>query len=247
MTDDNVDQFSSKPRNPLRTGRRFNGAIAKKLGIAIVSGAYAPGTILGSEIASSEALDVSRTAYREAIQILTAKGLIESRPKAGTRVLPRDKWNLLDPDVLAWAFAGDPGEPFILSLFELRGIVEPTAASLAARRRKPADLAAMRNALEGMRRYSLVAESGRTADREFHEAILRATCNEVLVVLSSGIGATIDWTAKFKQPAKGSSRDSHPDHIRVYEAIVGGDPEAAEAAMRALVDLEFADMQLLLK
>src|SRR4029079_13759251 len=115
-----------------RTGRRLHGAIARKLGMAILSGEYAAGATLSGEVEFSKTLDVSRTAYREAIQVLTAKGLVESRPKAGTRVLPRSRWNLLDPVVLAWAFSGEPNIGFVRDLFELRAMVEPEAARLAA-------------------------------------------------------------------------------------------------------------------
>ncbi len=95
-------------RQPRGTGARHHGAIAHKLGVAILSGDYGPGHVLGAEVIAAELLGVSRTAYREAVQVLTAKGLVESRPKTGTRVLPRERWNLLDPDVLGWAFAGEP-------------------------------------------------------------------------------------------------------------------------------------------
>ncbi len=122
----------SSPKTRRGTGRRLHGAIAHKLGAAIVSGEYRPGDTLSGEVAFSEALDVSRSAYREAVQVLSAKGLVESRPKTGTRVLPRNRWNLLDPDVLAWAFSGEPDIHFVRSLFELRSIVEPAAARLAA-------------------------------------------------------------------------------------------------------------------
>ena len=88
--------------------------------------------MFGGEIEASEALGVSRTAYREAIRILAAKGLIESRPKAGTRVTQRSRWNLLDPDVLGWAFESEPDLDLLESLFELRNIVESAAAALAA-------------------------------------------------------------------------------------------------------------------
>ena len=81
--------------------------------MAIVSGEYAPGATLTGEVAFAAELNVSRSAYREAVQVLTAKGLVESRTKAGTRVLPRHRWNLLDPDVLAWAFAGEPDRQFV--------------------------------------------------------------------------------------------------------------------------------------
>ena len=110
---------------------RIHGTIAHDLGVAIVSGVRQPGEVLGGEIEASAALGVSRTAYREAIRILSAKGLVESRPKAGTRVRPRSEWNILDPMVLAWAFSGEPDIEFIRDLFELRAIVEPAAARFA--------------------------------------------------------------------------------------------------------------------
>src|SRR4051812_14950604 len=142
---------TSIPRSTKGSGRRLRGAVAHYLGTAIVSGQIAPGDRLTGEVANAEALDVSRSAYREAVQVLTAKGLVESRPKAGTRVLPRSQWNILDPTVLAWAFSGEPDMGFIRDLFELRAIVEPAAARLAAERRTKADVKIMRDALAGMR------------------------------------------------------------------------------------------------
>ena len=108
--------------------RRIHGSIAHELGVAIVTGGYSPGDVLPGEVEFSEQLKVSRSAYREAVRILAAKGLVESRPKAGTRVSDRARWNLLDPDVLAWTFEGEPGEGHIRDLFELRRIVEPAAS-----------------------------------------------------------------------------------------------------------------------
>lgn len=228
-------------RIPRGTGRRLHGAIANKLGAAIVSGDYAPGDILSGEVAFSEALEISRTAYREAVQVLAAKGLVESRPRTGTRVLPRDRWNLLDPDVLGWAFVGEPDIDFIRGLFELRAIVEPGAAALAAERRDDTDLVALKAALEGMRQHTLATEEGRAADRDFHRAILRASHNDALIVLSASIGAAVNWTTQFKQRSRALPRDPIPDHARVYDAIAAADPEAASAAMRLLVDLALTD------
>ena len=151
-------------------GRRLRGAVANKIGTAILSGEYGPGDILSGEIAAAEALNVSRGAYREAMQVLAAKGLVESRPKTGTRVLPRERWNLLDPEVLAWAFAGDPDARLIRSLFELRLVIEPAAAAFAAQRRSKADIKRMRDALNGMRRHSLATAEGRAADRAVADA-----------------------------------------------------------------------------
>ena len=93
--------------------RRIHGSIAHDLGVAIVTGRYQPGDVLFGEIEFSEQLKVSRGAYREATRMLAAKGLVESRPKTGTRVSPRSRWNLLDPDVLAWMFEGEPSEAFV--------------------------------------------------------------------------------------------------------------------------------------
>ncbi|MBB5685977.1 FadR/GntR family transcriptional regulator [Sphingobium boeckii] len=231
---------TSKPRG---TGRRLRGAIAHKIGTAILSGHYAPGQTLSGEIAFAEELDVSRSAYREAMQVLTAKGLVESRPKAGTRVLPRNRWNLLDPDVLAWAFAEEPDVEFVRNLFELRAIVEPAAAMLAAQRRDRDDLKVMKTALAAMRRHTLATELGRAADRDFHSAILNATRNDALMVLTASIGAAVNWTTQYKHRARALPRNPIPDHARVYDAIAAGDPVAASEAMRVLVELALEDTQ----
>jgi len=227
-----------EPRGP---GRRLHGAIAHRLGTDILSGKYAPGDVLSGEVAFAEELQVSRSAYREAIQVLTAKGLVASRPKAGTRVLPRERWNLLDPEVLGWAFAGEPDMEFVRSLFELRAIVEPAAARLAAQRRDKTDLKIMKTALADMRRHTLTTEAGRAADRDFHNAILHATANQALMVLSASISAAVNWTTQFKQRARALPRNPIPDHVRVYDAISAGDGDGAAEAMNLLIDLALED------
>jgi DNA-binding FadR family transcriptional regulator len=234
-------------RSERSTGRRLRGAIAHYLGTAIVSGAIQPGERLTTEVANAEALDVSRTAYREAVRVLTGKGLVESRTKAGTRVQPRSRWNLLDPDVLAWAFSGEPDPAFVRNLFELRAIVEPAAARLAAERRDNTDILAMRTALASMRRHTLATEAGRAADRDFHDAVLQATRNDALVTLSASIGAAVNWTTQFKQRARALPRDPVPDHARVFDAVTAGDADSAEAAMRALINLALDDTRLAMK
>ncbi len=238
------DDETPVARVPRGTGRRLHGAVAHKLGTAILSGEYAPGDTLSGEVEFSKTLDVSRSAYREAVQVLTAKGLVESRPKIGTRVLPRSRWNLLDPDVLAWAFTGEPDIAFVRGLFELRAIVEPAAAALAAERRERTDLKIMKDALAAMRRHTLATEAGRAADREFHDAVLTATRNDALIVLSASIGAAVNWTTQFKQRARALPRNPIPDHMLVYDAIAAGDANGASAAMRTLVDLALEDTKL---
>jgi DNA-binding FadR family transcriptional regulator len=231
----------------VRSKERLHGSIARKLGVAIVSGEIEPGATLNNEVASSEQLSVSRTAYREAVRILAAKGLVASRPKRGTQVCPRSTWHLLDPEVLSWLFESRPSQDFVVGLFELRLIIEPAAAALAAERRTRDDLAEMRNALQSMERHGLADADGQNADREFHDAILAATRNPALVALSSSIGAAVRWTTIFKQRKRRLPRDPLPDHWRVFDAIAAGDAEAARAAMQDLVSLALADTQLSMK
>jgi hypothetical protein len=116
-------------------------------------------------------------------------------------------------------------------LFELRLIIEPAAAALAAHRRTPDDLARMRDALQRMERHGLATADGQSADREFHDAILGATRNPALVALSSGIGAAVRWTTIFKQRKRRLPRDPMPDHWRVLDAIAAGGAEAARVAI----------------
>ena len=224
-----------------RRSLRLHGTIARDLGVLIVSGRYKPGDLLNGEIAASDRLHVSRGAYREAVRILAAKGLIESRPKVGTRISQPEHWHLLDPDVLSWIFEFEPDDTLLAQLFELRKIVEPQAAALAALRRTDEHLAAMARALDGMAKHSLAAEAGRLADQEFHSALLRASGNAFIVSLTSGVAAAVSWTTIFKQRNSPLLRDPVPDHSRVYDAVAASDAKAAHAAMANLVDLAFLD------
>lgn len=229
-----------------RTGKtrplRINQTVARKLGVAILSGEYLPGSSLEGEIENSLAMGVSRTPYREAIRTLIAKGLLESRPKAGTIVTSRDRWNLLDPDILAWMFADKPDEGFIRDLFELRGLLEPAAAGLAAERRTPEQLEEMREALAVMKQQGLATADGQAADQRFHRAILAATGNEALASLSSSVGAAVQWTTHYKQRASATPRDPLPEHEAVFAAIAATDPSEARARMSDLLQLALDDM-----
>lgn len=219
-----------------RTGKeRLHGSIAHQIGVAIASGQHKPGDILSNEIEFSERLKVSRSAYREAVRILSAKGLVESRPRVGTRVTEMSRWNLLDPDVLAWFFEAEPAREVVEGLFELRMIVEPAAAALAAQRRTDAQVEAMRAALRDMERLTLKTEAGQAADRDFHQAVLDATCNPPLASLASTIGAGVRWTTFYKGRKQKLPPDPMPQHWAVFDAIAARDPEAARAAMQVLV------------
>jgi len=217
--------------------------VARQLGTAILSGQLAPGSSLDGEIVHAQALGVSRTPYREALKILVAKGLIESRPKVGTRVTPRERWNLLDPEVLGWMFTGEPDREFVRDLFELRAVIEPAAAALAAQRRTGEEVETLHAALTDMARHTLATAEGRAADRRFHDAMLKASGNAALAALTSTIGAAVHWTTDFKARA-GTVREAIDDHYAVLEAIAAQDPARARQAMEALIAGALVDMRL---
>lgn len=229
---------------PGRRALRLHGSIARDVGVAIVSGRYRPGHVLDGEVEASEQRRVSRTAYREAVRILAAKGLVHSRPRVGTRVSPLEEWHLLDPDVLSWVFSGEPEQEVIHGVFELRSIVEPAAAALAAARRSQAHLDRMRRALDAMRLHTLHVEAGRIADKEFHAALLLATANPFIVSLTNGVTAAVDSLTELKQRIAPLKRDPIPDHLRVYDAIAAKDSEGARAAMAELIRLAIMDMPI---
>ncbi|WP_066547202.1 MULTISPECIES: FadR/GntR family transcriptional regulator [unclassified Sphingomonas] len=222
--------------NGIGGATRIHGAIAHDLAIAIITGRHPPGTLLEDEVTASQRLGVSRTAYREAVRLLIGKGLISSRPKVGTMINPRRRWNHLDPDLLAWSFETDPDPRFVADLFELRAMIEPEAAALAARRREDAQVGRMRTALDTMTRETLATEVGRLADRAFHEALLEAAHNEAVASLAGGIAAAVLWTTIFKQRNDALARDPIPEHARVFDAVRDADPDAARNAMRTLID-----------
>ncbi len=241
------DEDMAALARPGRSSVRIHGTIAHDLGVAIVSGRYKPGEILPTEIEFSERLKVSRSAYREAVRTLAAKGLVESRPKTGTRVTPASRWNLLDPDVLAWFFEAEPSPALVKGLFELRLIVEPAAAALAAERRDTQQLTRMREALMRMERHTVMTPEGRDADREFHAIILEATGNPPLICLASTIGAGVHWTTVYKARKDELPRDPMPEHWKVFDAIAAGGPEDARAAMEVLVRAALKDTSRALK
>ena len=232
---------SSSEASARRKSLRIHGTVARDLGILIVSGRYQPGEVLDGEVAASDRLHVSRTAYREALRILAAKGLVESRPKTGTRVSPRPSWHLLDPDVLSWIFEFEPDDDLLTSLFELRKIVEPEAAALAAQRRTPEQIQRMEAAIRGMAEHTLATEAGRSADQDFHAALLEASGNPFLATLTSSVSAAVAWTTIFKQRSSPLQRDPLPDHQLVFDAVAAGDAAAAHRAMSELVDMALLD------
>lgn len=218
-------------------------SLARRLGQSIVTGRQAVGSLLPGEIEMAETLGISRSVVREALRTLAAKGLVESRPKAGTRIRERSGWNLLDPELLGWMFESAPPPGFVTDLFALRLIVEPAGAEIAAAKRSAEQLARMADALDAMATHGLSSEAGRAADQAFHALILEATGNELLASLSASIAAAVHWTTYFKYRLSRKPRDPMPQHRRLYDAIAAGDPAAAREAAVLLVRQAGADTE----
>lgn len=216
-------------------GRGLHGRVVQELGRRIVGGAIAPGEALPTEDGLGTELGVSRSVLREAVKVLAGKGLVEVRPKTGTRVRPRRSWHLLDPEVVRWQFEGLPADDDLVELFEVRAVVEPSAARLAARRRTDADLADIEAHCKRME--SAVAEpiAFRTAELDFHSAVVDASHNTML----SHMGAVIR-VALSSAPSTGEATEGHgtAGHRAVLDAIDRHDQEAAEKAMRKLIDYQ---------
>lgn len=229
-----------------KRSQRLHGQVAQHYAIRILTGELPVGHAFPGEIELSEQLKVSRTSLREAFRILSAKGLVESRPKYGTRVAPRAQWSVLDPDLMGWQFQAEPSREFVRDLFELRSVVEPAAAAFAATRSTEEELAAMAKALDEMEAHGLSSEEGREADQRFHMAILEAAGNTMLAGLASSIIAAISWTTLLKARWSVSPRDPIEEHRVLFDAIAARDPDAAHQAMVTLIDLALAETEQVL-
>lgn len=226
---------AGKPAQGLARSRRgVHALIVERIGRDIVAGAHPPGTVLPSEGEYSATLSVSRTSVREAIKTLAGKGLVESRPKIGTKVRARRAWNMLDPDITAWAFEQRADRAFARSFFELRAMIEPQAAALAAARRSVDDLERIREGLDGMQ--AAVDGAGWVApDILFHQAILTATGNELLVSLGHLLEPAFSHSFAMTPEDSVLRHSTIALHRAVFQAIDRSDPEAARAAMETLL------------
>ena len=222
------------PNDRTETGT-IHHTIARQLGSAILSGELKPGDRVGGEHSQSRTFGVSRPAYREAIRKLLAKGLLETRPKSGSHVAPRRYWNLLDPEVIEWMFSGDPDLRFIQDLLELRSLVEPAAAALAATRRSESELQEMKSAINPMEACGLQSVAGQDADRQFHNAMLAASGNEAFASLSRSIEAAVKWLTLYRQRLDLWQSELVDEHRAVFDCIAAGDPEKARNAMQELL------------
>lgn len=205
------------------------------LGAPIVQGESVPGRILPTERELSAHYGVSRTVVREAVKMLSAKGLVESRPKRGIRVREREDWNSLDPDVLKWAIKD---AAFFEDLAEFRQLVEPAAAELAARRSTKANSRRLLNLCSDMEK----AESDRhhtafnQADQRFHDEIVQIAGNGLLRHVFKLIKPLVRLNFESTLHLLSTAPSSAPLHRSLAEAIAAHQPEKARWFMESIID-----------
>ncbi|HEX7341964.1 MAG TPA: FadR/GntR family transcriptional regulator [Rhodanobacteraceae bacterium] len=221
--------------------RNLHAQVVHELGQRIVGGQLKPGDLLPREEALAEELQVSRTALREAMKVLTAKGLIEARPKVGTRVREARFWHQLDADVLTWRCATLPTEDFVHKLLEMREVIEPAAAASAAEHADEEQIKRLQDAYAAMAAARNLDEWA-VADLDFHQAILDATNNELMVSLFAVIEAALGTFFVMSAQAADDFRYSLPHHEKVLQAICRHRPDAARRDMQHMVADSRANM-----
>lgn len=218
-----------------KRGGNVHDRLARSIGERILAGEFAPGTLLPNEAEWGRIYDVSRTAVREAIKTLTGKGLLLSRPKIGSRVEPRDRWSLLDRDVLLWHRSAIDRRSFAASTQEARRIIEPGIVELAAKKRSAEQLEILVASLEAMRKAKSVPDLV-AADVGFHNALLQAANNALMmpfgILIEQALSSLFDYTTE-RNPKIGIAVKLHEDVVR---AIAAQDAKSARSAMIKLID-----------
>ncbi|WP_407528473.1 FadR/GntR family transcriptional regulator [Methylobacterium oryzisoli] len=224
--------------------RRVQEALLDRLIALIVSGHYPESATLPNERELALEFNVSRTALREAMQFLNAQGMVRSRTRAGTVVLPRENWNLLEPTILGAAMQHGAGRGLYPALLEARMLLEPEAAAKAAERATARQLSAIEDAYLGM----VAAESRSTddwssADLGFHTAIIEASGNPIYRQFGSAIRAAL--LASFQLTNR--ITPSHAEVLRLHHCVLDAirlrRPAEARQAMVTLIAKAQADLK----
>lgn len=223
--------------------RGLAGQLVDQLGRNIVRGDYPEGWALPNEFDLGLEYGVSRTVVREAIKTLAEKGLLSARPKVGTRVRARDRWNYLDADVLRWLYEVGPRDEFLHKLTETRALIEPGAAALAAQRATADEVAQIATYYEAMTRVVEERERYIEVDLQFHNSIAHAAHNELLEQIVRTIRMALITSRKITTQRAGSSQAALPLHYAVLAAIRAGSPAQARRAMEVLIERTAEDIE----
>lgn len=227
--------MSGRDRSYPRAGR--HGQVVHTLGARIVQGVLNPDVVLPTEDELIGELGVGRSALRDGVKVLAGKGLLESRTSAGTRVRARESWNLLDPDVLRWRYAGDPNLNDIAVLADLRVALEPGAARLAAESADRGRRLAVEVALTRLLDAADSADDYLDADLAFHRAIFVASNNDLLLYLHDVVNVAMRSVRDLHTHSIAHNKAALPFHEEVAGAIRRGHHRKAEEAMRAIVEI----------
>jgi len=226
--------------------KNVHGTTLDLLGEQIVAGRYPPGTAIPPEATLCEELGVSRTVIREAVKSLVAKGLIVTGPKVGTRVLASEQWNWFDPDVVAWQSKAGLTREFLRDLQELRRVVEPAGVRLAAERATAQDIAEIEAAYAGMK--DAIEHGGDYVKHDllFHQGLLRACHNRMVVQMSKALGALLRTSFELSTSRPDGPASSLPLHRAVLDAVIARSPQRAEKAILVLIDGAREDIEQVL-
>lgn len=230
-----LDSLNLKSGITRITGTSAHSVLAREIGQRIVHGFFAPGALLPNEAQWAGAFGVSRSVVREAVKILMAKGLLLSRPRVGSRVEPKENWNLLDRDVLSWYAAAPDKLAFLKTLQEFRYIIEPEACALAAERRSDEQMAEISKACHEMGTARGLPDRT-AADTRFHLGILRAAGNDLLLPLGAMINSALDQLFVFVTREVNDLRYAQDLHEAIETAIRQQQPEQARLAARRLLE-----------
>jgi len=217
--------------------------VVRQIGLSIMRSDFKPGDALLSEPELSLQFKVSRPVLREALKMLGAKGLIESRPKTGTPVRPRADWNLHDPDVIAWQHEVGFDRSFLQAICEIRLMFEPMTAGFAAVRATAGEVARIEECCQLLQGAVDSSELYIPADLQFHTAICSAAHNELLQKIITTIETPLRASRIVTSQLPGANQVAMPLHWAITEAIRNHDEQAAEVAMRKLIILTTEDLQ----
>ena len=213
--------------------RNLTYGLVESLGQLIVTGEFDVKSF-PTEAALSRRHGTSRSVTREAVKMLTAKGLLQARPRQGTSVTPEEHWNLLDPDVLRWLLERKFSLKLLAEFTEMRLAIEPAAAAFAASRSDARAFANMRAGFQRMRAAARGEDEPVAADIAFHTAVLAATGNRFFAQLDPLINTALRISIRFTNRIKGRAADI-AQHEEVLNAILAGEATRAAGAMRSLI------------
>jgi len=216
-------------------GQNLTYAIAEKLGHAVVTQAYDESVPFPIEAELCKQFGASRTVLREAVKMLTAKGLLNSRPRQGTRVQSEQHWNLLDPDVLRWLMERKFSLRLLTEFTQIRLAIEPMAAMLAATDATADDIEPIRHAIGRMQAAAQGEDDPLESDIAFHVAVLHATGNRFYAQLEGVTSAALHISIRFTNTYKGVRLADVAAHKKVLDAIAARQPQRARAAMESIL------------